>query len=159
MLPAACFILQVNVMFYQLLASFSKGILGTTGLPKGVRISHWNLMSINPICMSAGDGYRARCEREGRPFVFRTVAHLPMAHIAGIAWYSLNPFYMGGTCYWMQVSLRSLCVRNVQVKCQTEVRLRQLHRVQPNISHHGADECPADLAAGGQKPEGNRPFR
>ena len=25
-----------------------------------------------------------------------------MAHIAGIAWYSLNPFYMGGTTYWMQ---------------------------------------------------------
>jgi acyl-CoA synthetase (AMP-forming)/AMP-acid ligase II len=75
---------------------------GTTGLPKGVRISHWNLMAINPICMSAGDAYRARCQREGRPFVFKTIAHLPMAHIAGIAWYSLNPFYMGGTCYWMQ---------------------------------------------------------
>ncbi len=55
---------------------------GTTGLPKGVRLSHWNIMACNPICMAAGDTYRARCEREGRPFVFRTVAHLPMAHIA-----------------------------------------------------------------------------
>lgn len=67
---------------------------GTTGLPKGVRISHMNLVAINPICMQVGDRYKARCEREGRPFVFSTIAHLPMAHIAGIAWYSLNPFYM-----------------------------------------------------------------
>lgn len=59
---------------------------GTTGLPKGVRLSQWNLLACNPICMSAGDAYREQCKREGRPFVFRTVAHLPMAHIAGIAW-------------------------------------------------------------------------
>lgn len=75
---------------------------GTTGLPKGVRMSHMNLIAINPICMQVGERYKARCEREGEPFVFSTIAHLPMAHIAGIAWYSLNPFYMGGTTYWMQ---------------------------------------------------------
>lgn len=75
---------------------------GTTGLPKGVRISHLNLLAINPVCMAVGEHYKARCVREGTPFVFSTIAHLPMAHIAGIAWYSLNPFYMGGTTYWMQ---------------------------------------------------------
>lgn len=75
---------------------------GTTGLPKGVRISHWNLLACNPCCMNVGERYKARCLREGRPFFFSTIAHLPMAHIAGIAWYSLNPFYMGGTTYWMQ---------------------------------------------------------
>ena len=64
---------------------------GTTGLPKGARISHWNLMSCNPICMAAGDGYRAKCKREGRPFVFKVIAHLPMAHIAGIACKSQRP--------------------------------------------------------------------
>ena len=75
---------------------------GTTGLPKGVRISHWNLMACNPCCMQVGERYKARLKREGEPFFFSTIAHLPIAHIAGIAWYSLNPFYMGGTTYWMQ---------------------------------------------------------
>ena len=75
---------------------------GTTGLPKGVRISNWNLMACNPCTMQVGERYKARCKKEGRPLFFSTLAHLPMAHIAGISWYSLNPFYMGGTTYWMQ---------------------------------------------------------
>ena len=75
---------------------------GTTGLPKGVRISQWNLLACSPCCMSVGDRYRARMKREGQSFTFSTIAHLPMAHVAGIAWYSLNPFYMGGTCYWVE---------------------------------------------------------
>lgn len=58
-------------------------------------------MACNPICMSVADNYRARCKQEGREFVWNVIAHLPMAHIAGIAWYSMNPFFMGGTCYWM----------------------------------------------------------
>ena len=33
-------------------------------------------------------------------FKFDTIAHLPMG-IAGIDMYSTNPFYMGGTTYWM----------------------------------------------------------
>jgi len=35
-------------------------------------------------------------------FAFDTIAHLPMSNIAGIGLYSINPFYMGGTTYWMK---------------------------------------------------------
>tara|TARA_R110002003_G_scaffold41_4_gene2845 strand:- start:13381 stop:14079 length:699 start_codon:yes stop_codon:yes gene_type:complete len=39
---------------------------------------------------------------EKRPnFSYRTIAHLPTAHIAGIQGYLINPFYMGGPVYWM----------------------------------------------------------
>jgi 4-coumarate--CoA ligase len=34
-------------------------------------------------------------------FEYRTIAHLPVAHIAGIQGYLINPFYMGGPVYWM----------------------------------------------------------
>jgi acyl-CoA synthetase (AMP-forming)/AMP-acid ligase II len=34
-------------------------------------------------------------------FEYRTLAHLPTAHIAGIQGYLVNPFYMGGPVYWM----------------------------------------------------------
>lgn len=77
---------------------------GTTGLPKGVRISHLNLVACNVCCMNVSKKYLARMARE-KPddvFHFKTIAHLPMAHVAGIAWYTLNSFYMGGTTYWMQ---------------------------------------------------------
>lgn len=75
---------------------------GTTGLPKGVLLSHWNLIADNICTMSVGNKYRARCKEQGRNFVFSTIAHLPMAHIAGIDMYSTNPFYMAGTTYWMK---------------------------------------------------------
>ncbi|CAG5156585.1 uncharacterized protein ALTATR162_LOCUS4382 [Alternaria atra] len=40
--------------------------------------------------------------KEKRPgFEYRTIAHLPTAHIAGIQGYLINPFYIGGTVYWM----------------------------------------------------------
>jgi 4-coumarate--CoA ligase len=34
-------------------------------------------------------------------FRYRTLAHLPVAHIAGIQGYLINPFYMAGSVYWM----------------------------------------------------------
>lgn len=71
---------------------------GTTGLPKGVKISHWSLVA-NTVCtMEAAKQY----QRTHGPFRFDTVAHLPMSNIAGIGLYSVNPFYMGGTTYWMR---------------------------------------------------------
>lgn len=75
---------------------------GTTGLPKGVRISQRNLVACNVCGMRITDGFREKCRREGRPFQMSTIAHLPMAHIGGISWSSLNPFYLGGTAYWIQ---------------------------------------------------------
>jgi 4-coumarate--CoA ligase len=38
---------------------------------------------------------------ESPDFEYRTLAHLPTAHIAGIQGYLFNPFYMGGKVYWM----------------------------------------------------------
>lgn len=43
-----------------------------------------------------------RNAQPNRPaFAYRTLAHLPVAHIAGIQGYLINPFYMGGPVYWM----------------------------------------------------------
>ncbi|KAF7190062.1 putative acyl-coenzyme A synthetase [Pseudocercospora fuligena] len=75
---------------------------GTTGLPKGVRVSHYGLVANNVCTMDPAVRYKEKCRREGRSFSFDTIAHLPMANIAGISLYSTNPFYMGGTTYWMR---------------------------------------------------------
>lgn len=74
---------------------------GTTGLPKGVRISHRNLVASTVCGLPLAEKFRAQRQREGNPFTFTTIAHLPMAHIGGITWSSLIPFYMGGTAYWV----------------------------------------------------------
>lgn len=75
---------------------------GTTALPKGVRISHWGLVS-NVVCtMDIAHRYRARCRKAGRDFLMNTIAHLPMNNIGGISLYALCPFYMGGTTWWMK---------------------------------------------------------
>ena len=74
---------------------------GTTGLPKGVLLSHWNLVASNISTMSVGNAHRSARAAAGCDFHFSTIAHLPMAHIAGIDMYTTNPFYMGGTTYWM----------------------------------------------------------
>jgi acyl-CoA synthetase (AMP-forming)/AMP-acid ligase II len=39
--------------------------------------------------------------KENPDFDYRTLAHLPTAHIAGIQGYLINPLYMGGPVYWM----------------------------------------------------------
>ncbi|KAI9689275.1 MAG: hypothetical protein M1820_010159 [Bogoriella megaspora] len=71
---------------------------GTTGLPKAVQLSHRNLVAAAVLTFDPTKEYH----RKKRPnFEFRTVAHLPIAHIAGIQGYLINPFYMGGPVYWM----------------------------------------------------------
>jgi hypothetical protein len=42
-----------------------------------------------------------RNKRSNFPFEYRTIAHLPAAHIAGVQGYFVNPFFMGGPVYWM----------------------------------------------------------
>ncbi|KAF2036413.1 4-coumarate-CoA ligase-like protein [Setomelanomma holmii] len=71
---------------------------GTTGLPKGVKLSHRNLVAEAVI---PGDMFKAWIASTRPNFEYRTLAHLPTAHIAGIQGYLINPFYMGGPVYWM----------------------------------------------------------
>ncbi|PVI07230.1 4-coumarate-CoA ligase-like protein [Periconia macrospinosa] len=72
---------------------------GTTGLPKGVQLSQHNVVAETTI---PGDMLREwRSSPEGSEFEYRTVAHLPVAHIAGIQGYLISPFYNGGEVYWM----------------------------------------------------------
>ncbi|KAF3052706.1 hypothetical protein E8E11_008297 [Didymella keratinophila] len=76
---------------------------GTTGLPKGVKLSHTNLVAEAVI---PGDMFKSwlltrNAQPNRAPFSYRTLAHLPVAHIAGIQGYLINPFYMGGPVYWM----------------------------------------------------------
>ncbi|KAL7897181.1 hypothetical protein HDV63DRAFT_88082 [Trichoderma sp. SZMC 28014] len=71
---------------------------GTTGLPKGVLISHQNLVSVCyfPALLDV-EGWK----RVGHTFPRSTLGHLPAAHIAGILSYFIKCFYDGGIVYWM----------------------------------------------------------
>ncbi|KAM0466777.1 hypothetical protein ACHAPV_000285 [Trichoderma viride] len=71
---------------------------GTTGLPKGVLISHQNLVSVCyfPALLDV-EGWK----RVGHTFHRSTLGHLPAAHIAGILSYFIKCFYDGGIVYWM----------------------------------------------------------
>ena len=68
----------------------------------GVRLSHTNLVSEAVI---PGDLIREvwkEDEKAGQPpFEYRTLAHLPVAHIARLQGYLVNPFYLGGLVSWM----------------------------------------------------------
>ncbi|POR35320.1 Putative acyl-coenzyme A synthetase [Tolypocladium paradoxum] len=74
---------------------------GTTGLPKGVLVSHANVVSEVFIPASLNRPVHDEWHRQGRGFVKRTLAHLPTAHIAGVLGYFINPFFEGGIVYWM----------------------------------------------------------
>ncbi|RFU32015.1 hypothetical protein B7463_g4324, partial [Scytalidium lignicola] len=75
---------------------------GTTGPPKGVKISHTNIVSEAFLPITMNRVYLAEREKRGEPpMEHRTLAHLPAAHIAGVQGYFINPFYMGCTVYWM----------------------------------------------------------
>ena len=69
---------------------------------EGVRLSHMNLVS---QAVLPGDLVREKWKKDeaaGEPtFEYRTLAHLPVAHIAGLQGYLVNPFYAGGLVYWM----------------------------------------------------------
>jgi 4-coumarate--CoA ligase len=91
---------------------------GTTGVPKGFRIatsvvegfanidflgvilSHTNIVA---ECFIPSSMWReeiaTRLARGDPAFEYRTLAHLPAAHIAGVQGYFVNPFFMGGAVY------------------------------------------------------------
>jgi len=71
---------------------------GTTGVPKGVVLSHTNVVAEAFIPTAQ---WRDNLQENTIPFEYRTLAHLPAAHIAGVQGYFVNPFYFGGTTYWM----------------------------------------------------------
>ena len=77
---------------------------GTTGLPKGVMLSHLNLVAETYITALSGRAWAAK-EMEKGTFVVkehRTLAHLPISHIAGLFGYLIAPVYNGATVVWMR---------------------------------------------------------
>lgn len=78
---------------------------GTTGLPKGVCLSHTNLVAETYITAWSGREWAAAEIAKGNelPAVeYRTLAHLPISHIAGLFGYMMAPMYSGGTVVWMR---------------------------------------------------------
>jgi 4-coumarate--CoA ligase len=76
---------------------------GTTGVPKGVMLSHWNLVNQLYIPSVQARAHVAAAVEAGEPAPapFRTLAHLPIAHIAGVFGYLISPMFSGGAVYWM----------------------------------------------------------
>jgi len=76
---------------------------GTTGVPKGVIVSHLNMVAegILPQFMLREYFEREKQKNPSFKFEYRTLAHLPAAHIAGLQGYLVNPALAGGPVYWM----------------------------------------------------------
>ncbi|KAH0150745.1 acetyl-CoA synthetase-like protein, partial [Aureobasidium melanogenum] len=74
---------------------------GTTGLPKGVLISHTNMVAEAFLPAYINRLIWQDWAAAGKPFELRTLAHLPTAHISGVQGYFVNGFYDGGLVYWM----------------------------------------------------------
>ncbi|OCT51505.1 putative acyl-coenzyme A synthetase [Cladophialophora carrionii] len=76
---------------------------GTTGLPKGVMLSHENLVQELYLVSLPGREWAAKQIEAGKELKpYRTLAHLPISHIAGLFGYLVAPFYAGGLVVWMR---------------------------------------------------------
>lgn len=75
---------------------------GTTGVPKGVCLSHKNFVAEAIITQAAIGTYLDRAGRRiHADFEYRALAHLPAAHISGLQGYFINGIMAGGTVFWM----------------------------------------------------------
>ncbi|KAF2486168.1 4-coumarate-CoA ligase [Neohortaea acidophila] len=77
---------------------------GTTGLPKGVMLSHLNLVAETYLMALSGRAYVAQETEKGTyvPKQHSTLAHLPVSHIAGLFGYLISPFYSAVIVIWMR---------------------------------------------------------
>jgi 4-coumarate--CoA ligase len=76
---------------------------GTTGVPKGVMLSHLNLVVQLWIPTKQARDWAAPLIEAGQTFPeLRTLAHLPIAHIAGVLGYLVGPVLAGSRVYWMR---------------------------------------------------------
>jgi long-subunit acyl-CoA synthetase (AMP-forming) len=96
---------------------------GTTGLPKGVKLSHTNLVAEASLTLEPNKEYH-RVHNPSR--TVRSLAHLPAAHIAGVQGYFVNSVYDGGTMYWMKRFDFPLFLRHMK-----EYRVNTLFSVPP----------------------------
>lgn len=66
-------------------------------------LSHYNLVCqfYIPSVQARAHIAAAVAAGEPAPSPFRTLAHLPIAHIAGVFGYFISPMFSGGAVYWM----------------------------------------------------------
>lgn len=101
---------------------------GTTGTPKGVRISHANMVSEAFLPASMNRPIWDAWAAAGKPFESRTIAHLGCAHISGVQGYFVNPLYDGGIVYWMpRFDLPAFLKYNAALKITTFFSLPRVY--------------------------------